>query len=378
MPSIIRYCPTCNRHNFHLISQKSHPQGLYSNSPTYDLLNHSFCTTMDPRRPTTSITLSGDIIFRIVRSNFHKPKVILTLSETCRLYCGALDPLLYRADVLVAKERGVELNHIFDRMRRRMWRFDTPFEGLCMTGSLCTIYYNDMSALHWAVKANDSASMITARKSIKAALAHWPDYLHAHCGRMDAMTPLQLAAKYGADEMIQELIKTCPSLVDTRIVLSADRNPCKKFQLSEFVRFQPFKATSLHIAMLYGHVHIAETLARLTQDLEDCQETPGTFSPLKFAAMCKMPSVIKILQARGYKVLGNEGYLRDTRYTPVHFAASSEDNEETLQLLLDTGYSTKAVDNNGLCPIGIAIKFRCVSNALFRCFSSGRHNSIRS
>ncbi|KAI1659154.1 ankyrin [Daldinia decipiens] len=309
-----------------------------------------------PSHPIRAPTLSGDIIFCIVRSNFHTTGVINNLSKTCRLYCGALDSLLYKADVLMAKQRVVD--------RRYQHFYADPFLNLSVGAESCNLYDSGASALHWAAKANDSVGITVAQKSIKAALVYWPDYLHVQCGRTAAMTPLQLAAKYGADEIIQELIKA-GSLVDTQIILDVTRNPCKKFRLSELLQYRCFKATSLHIAMLYGHVHTAETLAHLTQNLEDSQETPGVFSPLKLAAMCKMPSVIKILQTRGYKVLGNERYLRDMRYTPIHFAASTDGNEETLRFLMNTGYSAKAVDNDGRCPFGTAIAFRCLSNALF-------------
>lgn len=312
-----------------------------------------------PSHPTRSPTLSGDIIFRIVRSNFHTTRVIISLSKTCRLYCGALDPLLYRADVLMVRER------VFKYRRQASDWYILP-GSMSMNAMLRGLYDLDRSALHWAIKDNGSVDMTVARKSIKAALAYWPDYLHVKSGNMGGMTPLQLAATYGADEIVQELIKACPR-VDAPITLDTDIGPCTKLPLSKFLLNEEFSATSLHIAMLYGHVHIAETLARLMPDLEDPQETPSTstLSPLNLAAVCKLPSVIKILQTRGYQVPRNEGHLGDTGLTPMHFAASTEGNEETLGLLLSTGYSINDVDNGGYCPIGTAIKFRCPSNALF-------------
>ncbi|KAK6955900.1 hypothetical protein Daesc_003546 [Daldinia eschscholtzii] len=314
------------------------------------------------RGPGSTPRLSGDIIVYIATEYLHNPRTIARLSKTCRFYRGVLGTLPYRADVLRVKQLYFEKGDFEDYDRSEQG-------GVCQAWSLGSCETGlDRTALHWAITQDDDRVRTTvARNSIKAALRYWPSYFEVACSDDSCghlMTPLQQAVLYDVEDMVRELVETCRP-VDVRTWMHTARYPCHRSRLNEFTGENSFQVLPLSIAILNMNTRIAEILARLTCDLEDSEGHWMVLSPFRLAAMCGMPSVIEILQSRGYKVGRHRTYLGDRNLTPLHFAASIDNNEETLQLLLNTGYSLDDIDDKGRSAFGIALRWNCVANALF-------------
>ncbi|OTB13526.1 hypothetical protein K445DRAFT_24698 [Daldinia sp. EC12] len=320
------------------------------------------------RGPGSTPRLSGDVIAYIAIEYLHNPRTIARLSKTCRFYRGVLGALPYRADVLRVKQLCFEEGNFksyadFEDYSR------SEREGVCQAWLLSSCETGlDRTALHWAITQDDDRVRTTvARNSIKAALRYWPRYFEVACSNVSyehLMTPLQQAVLYNVEDMVQELVETGRP-VDVRAWMYTARYPCHISRLLDFTGEHSFRVLPLSIAILKMNTRIAEILARLTCDLKDSEGYWMVLSPFRLAAMCGMPSVIKILQSRGYKVGKHRTYLGDRNLTPLHFAASTDNNEETLQLLLDTGYSLDDIDDKGRSAFGIALRWSCVANALF-------------
>ncbi|KAI1471107.1 ankyrin [Daldinia caldariorum] len=287
----------------------------------------------------TTRTLSGDIILAIAK-HVREIKATVRLSGTCRFYHGLLDPFIYRADMLRAKRSYLQSRQVVGRR--------TVAEKI---------------ALHWAIaQADDRTRMTVAQKSIKAALKYWPECFEVTDWDGARMTPLHLAAKHGVEDIVRELTEAYGP-VDMEVKVKSNPNfTLRTYKLAEPRRFT---VIPLSAAIIYGHVGVAETLARLTGELEECETKRGILSPLRLAALHKMPSVIKILQSRGFKVGAHRGLVYDKGLTSLHFAAAEDNNEETLQLLLDTGYSLDYVNHGGWTAFETTLEFRCLANAVF-------------
>ncbi|KAI1802613.1 ankyrin [Daldinia bambusicola] len=325
-------------------------------------------THLRPAKELTTPTLSGDIIFAIAKY-LREIRAIARLSETCRFYHELLDTFLYKADVFRTRRAYLQGSQVVasDTMELMNTNWITPSPGVETGTHGVQDAVVEKTALHWAItQADDRTRMAVARKSIKAVLMCWPECFELADSFALYMTPLQLAAKHGVEDVVRELTEAYGP-VDMKISLNA----CdyfysnKRHNLGPMLREIYFTAIPLSIAIIYGHVGVAETLARLTSELEECDRERGVLSPLRLAAGCRMPSVIEILQSRGFKVGRHRFYAMQTGRTPLHFAASVDNNEETLQLLLDTGYGLDYVSDRGWTAFETALELKCPANAVF-------------
>ncbi|KAI1389067.1 uncharacterized protein F4822DRAFT_443788 [Hypoxylon trugodes] len=148
--------------------------------------------------------------------------------------------------------------------------------------------------------------------------------------------PIDLAAANKAKDVFVELVTVFENN-NARIELSdlIFRDVCDAigiFDMSYSPRFVgPFVG-----AILAGFVGVAQVYANRMIHLPDTEESlDDPYDPLKLAALCAMPSVVKILLDRGYKSRDSIHY---DGATPLHFAASTKkDNSEIIQMLLDSG-----------------------------------------
>ncbi|KAI0133268.1 hypothetical protein F4776DRAFT_624835 [Hypoxylon sp. NC0597] len=322
--------------------------------------------------------VSDDTFYYMARDIICGPSDIANLSLTCRRLFRLLEPMLYRADVWTTRDREIEQErHEFGKAcLYGIHEGDDIDTRLSLQNSRVSVTH--VPALHWAtLQVDTDLGLAVARKSIKAALDYWPNYLHVRCVMLRDMTPLQLAAINGLGEMVDELIEASP-FVDARLPITDD-----DFRLDEYSPFPTlyfhreyykagglfFKPTisAVGIAIAYGRLHIAETLARLTEDLtETPTETHKDLLPLlRMAALFKMPSVIRILLDRSYQEL--DGPMN---YNAFHIAARADGNEETLRVLLDSGVDINAVDDRRFDALDWAFQDykdfgTCMSNAIF-------------
>ncbi|KAI1214444.1 uncharacterized protein F4807DRAFT_468330 [Annulohypoxylon truncatum] len=322
--------------------------------------------------------LSDDILYYLANEHIQEPQVISRLSQTCRRLSNLLDPLLYRTDVLNTEQKLNESSSEFmfpwqDGAGRIYPYQNSADDWKQHFYPLKTA--QKISALHWAAGHKDkSLGLAVARKSIEAALKHWPSYLGVYCQGdnevMNSMAPIHLAAMSGNEEILQELIRAS-CVVDMRVYLDLDfesyggDSTLSKTAWSYVARSSRhfMVVNPLGLAILYGHLHIAETLARVTQDLVEEVWVRGIdlISSLKMAVLHKMPSVVRILQSRGYKPrLGSE-YFDDGGL--LQLAAVNDGNEEMLQLLIES--AKDAEEANTMGAFQSALGGRCKSNLLF-------------
>ncbi|KAI1372297.1 hypothetical protein F4677DRAFT_463440 [Hypoxylon crocopeplum] len=339
---------------------------------------------MASTKPTGSIpnlmavlwTLPDDIIYYMSREFIQEPSDLSTLSRTCHHLSRLLDPLLYRADILKTRREELETEIRLLGENRFFGLYDGPDFDVRINYQAARVPVNQITALHWAATRDDkSLGLEIAQKSIRAALIHWPNYLHVRCSKTKGMTPLQLAAKFGHEDMARELIEASP-FVDARVYMRPaekgelpwfDRMGCGRSQAIFNYDQASFKmmANALSIAIISGKVRIAEMLAHQTQELAESsgREVQDLVPAPKLAALHKMPSVIRILRARGYRSQMVNDYFYQAK--PLHLAAVMDNNEETLQLLLTEENVLRDGDLFGREAIAWALEHGCVSNSLF-------------
>ncbi|KAI1451297.1 hypothetical protein F4805DRAFT_451908 [Annulohypoxylon moriforme] len=335
--------------------------------------------------PRDTSLLSDDIIYHLAKHGIHEPQDIARLSRTCRSLSKILNPLIYRADVLETKQKLKECSGQFGCPSESWGRNPSYYYYSSCSDSMQWLLYPLMAvqkipALHWAVERRDrKLGSEVAQKSIRAALKYWPFYFEVCCGgvgkRMDGMTPLHLAAMTGNEEILQQLLRAS-SVVDARVLVEFNfRKHIGDSSLShtawsharpEGARHSCYMILNpLGLAILYGHVRVAETLAYATQDLvaEAHEHDTDLMSPLKMAILHKMPSVVRILLSRGYEVRGRDMYF-DTEGL-FQIAVANEGNEEVMRLLLKKYGSPSLEANDTLSPFGSALQDRFTSNLLF-------------
>ncbi|KAI1780830.1 ankyrin repeat-containing domain protein [Hypoxylon cercidicola] len=182
------------------------------------------------------------------------------------------------------------------------------------------------------------------------------------------MGPLQIAAKYGHEQIVRALIE-------------AGCQTDMKFPLTEVMVVQgPFSLVdevihntgprsfvlldALCVAIIHGNVSIAEHLAtRCPEILENT--TPMVWdlvSAFQLAALYKMPSVIRIILARGYRPGTNWYFIGGGA---LHLAAANDNNVEVLELLLEDGVNIHATDRLRRDAFRWAIDRGCMANAVF-------------
>ncbi|KAI0830448.1 ankyrin repeat-containing domain protein [Hypoxylon sp. FL0890] len=331
-----------------------------------------------PDHSKAPCALPDELFYYMARDIISKPSDIANLSRTCRRLSQLLEPLLYQADVWETRKAELESEvNVFRRARQYGSRYGGNYFDIRLGLQNCRVPVSHIPALHWAATQNDrSLGLAVARKSIKAALIHWPNYLHVPCGKTSNMTPLHLAAKNGLVEMVQELMDAS-AFVDARVRFNVNAHPGefpliqRTFAQRRFNVFGSFYLTinALCIAIMYGHIHIAEILAHHTQDLKetegylDIDPTPV----LKLAAVHRMPSVVRILQDRGYQSRAGNWYFFGA--SALHYAAVADGNEETIQLLLDGGADINATNRMNRDAFELAVDQHdetgeCVSNLL--------------
>ncbi|KAI0885008.1 uncharacterized protein GGS22DRAFT_188287 [Annulohypoxylon maeteangense] len=322
-----------------------------------------------------------DILYYLAKNGIREPRVIARLSQTCRHVSKLLDPLLYRADVMETKQKlaesASEFPFPYSRNEEDSFLNWAPVDGQqWLMYPLMTV--KKIPALHWAIDHKDKELGLTVtRKSIKSALKYWPSYLQVCCGGvgqyMDGMAPLHLAAISGNEEIFQEVMKAS-SIVDMRVYLESNfRKHIGDSTLSETawsfveqrsdISHSHMVVNPLGLAILYGHIHIAETLARVTQDLveEICESDADLMSPLKMAVLHKMLSVVKILESRGYRSGLGDIYFCNNEISRI--AAANDGNEEMLRHLLRNREGDHEQDS--FDAFELALELHCKSNLLF-------------
>ncbi|KAI0384792.1 hypothetical protein F5Y04DRAFT_247813 [Hypomontagnella monticulosa] len=332
-----------------------------------------------PSHTTKLRALPDDLFYYIAKDLLSAPEDISRLSLTCRRLYMLLHPLVYRADVLKTK------HDVFSpSLKYKRYRSPNP-NGL--RKEINETFRKTI--LQWATSQTDTNLGLTvARRSIEAAVSHWPGYLRTFYG---GFSLIQYAAIYGHHVVVQELIEAGVPVDELAYVRNRDKRgpgrPPKVARLNfpdgtsprkqnhhhqhEIPLFLPrdfgLMLNTLGLAIVYRNIRVAEILARNTQKIVE-----GPFEnrrrqvtlPMRLAALYKMPSVIEILQARGYK----ETFIGNYHFhgaSALQFAATVEYNEEVLQLLLDAGSDVGDVDGRQLDAFFYACAYDCVSNAIF-------------
>ncbi|KAI2632553.1 hypothetical protein GGS26DRAFT_598290 [Hypomontagnella submonticulosa] len=307
--------------------------------------------------------LSDDLFDYLARYILSDPKDISRLSRTCSCLYLLLEPLVYRADVLRTKHQAdsCHLDDVEDQGSRR--------QGGGTARPIAGDGIPINTALHWAISQTEtSLGLAIAQKSIKAALKYWPDYLRVRV--KDSMSPIQLAASRDRHAVIQELIEA-GAPIDAHIWLSRESPlyyKTDRLDLPHMMRMRSAAVNALSLAMLFGNVRAAEVLAYHTQDLADDADDADeasvrTIPSLKLAAVKKMPSVIRILRSRGYSDGRMSSYFYD--FSSLELATIVEDNEETLEALLDTGSEFDYLGTSNFDALTCAGIYKRVSNAIF-------------
>ncbi|KAI1411295.1 ankyrin repeat-containing domain protein [Hypoxylon sp. FL1857] len=336
-----------------------------------------------PSCSTTPRALPDEVFYYMARDIIDEKSDIASLSRTCRPLFQLLEHLLYRADVLETRETEIDGQSGEACLCGVQYGGDDFDTQLGLQNSRVPVPH--IPALHWAVTQSDkSLGLAVAGKCITAALIHWPNYLHVSCQKLKNMTPLQLAAKDGLEEIVKELVEAS-SFVDARVCFNSLNHPgefplIQQYCLYRLIR-QPARfyipLNALGIAIMFGHTRIAETLAQHTRELE---ETSGRgakdlMPPLKLAAFTNMPSVVRILQDRGYQ--SKDGNAHFTGASALHLAAIVDGSDETLELLLNNGADINTVDTHGGDAFQRALeRYRTAGDCISNLVVLARHYSL--
>ncbi|OTA98663.1 hypothetical protein M426DRAFT_103631 [Hypoxylon sp. CI-4A] len=309
--------------------------------------------------------LPEDILYLMVREFIPNPKHIAKMSQTCRRLSHVLEPLLYRADVLWTKREDEpgDVHSSWPPMIGLFRKEDRTSTGGWSIESRRSVQH--LSALQWAVSKSDtSLRTAVARKAIRAAKFYWPGYLDVFYETWGVVTPLQLAAKYGMEDTVRELVEAGAS-IDARTrhdpIMHADQCPfLKRFDTRDEPEWPYNTVNALWLAIWCENVRVAEFLAERSEDPgDDWKGGLATPPMVKLAAYYKMPSVIKILRSRQYESNDSYGILKGTR--ALELAAANDNNEETLKYFLDRGEGS--VERSR--AIYWACKFGCAANLMF-------------
>ncbi|KAI0114592.1 ankyrin [Hypoxylon sp. NC0597] len=202
-----------------------------------------------------------------------------------------------------------------------------------------------VSFLHWAARHGRA---LTAEAAIKAAFQVAPRYLDAKDSF--GYTPLALAAKNGHTEVLQMLLQA-GCYVDAPIsgfILNIDNHTVTRSLHSPTQSFQGHRFTPLTLAIASRQQATATVLARHSGNPDETYPQLA-YPPLHMAAAFGMPEVARILLSQGCSALNT--YLGDNDSQPLHYAATWENNQETIDLLTDHGASVHATYLNHQSPL---------------------------
>ncbi|KAI1808713.1 ankyrin repeat-containing domain protein [Daldinia bambusicola] len=319
----------------------------------------SSCTSISPRK------LPDDLFYVIARDFLPGLQEVSRLSRTCHRLAKLLKGLLYRRnvlDVMIAQENATRT--------RPAWEvyINPTFEGIEdfeLQEKRASIHESQCSVLHWAASRG---FVEVAKDAIAIALKLFPDYLNAKDST--GLTPLSRAVEGGHVEIIQELINA-GCLIDVPIADIFLPGSDLWIYLYSWSAVTPL---TLAIAideepaatLLAQHVVYRADIYKRDPDLNK-----GIYPPLHIAATARMCGVVRNLLSNGHDP-GDIVYhpppnlsLESTALTALHYAAASEDNTESIDVLLSYGASLNThIRSEFRRPLQLAIYGECPRNAL--------------